>query len=246
MLETQKTDRKVRGYRIAATGFSLSGVTTMRICLKGLVCLWAFFQCGCAIGNKITIGQKPSAETLEFLKLPDASRQEVIATLGKPYFESETNRILVYIWEETLEMHPLVDHHPATQDAENSSTASLPSNNLSENQRLGNQTAETAKEDTWKELRQSGTQIGHEVAREILKSDSSSQDSLTLGKPQSWGLFIAYDENGEVTAYTALKTEFDQAIIEKKCAIWRENGTKININFKVIQVEQPPSPPTRR
>ena len=232
MLETQKADKKVRGYRIAATGFYLSGVTAMRICLKGLVCLWALFQCGCVIENKITIGQKPSAETLEFLKLPDASRQEAIATLGKPYFESETNRILVYIWEDTLEMHPLADNDSATQDAEN--------------QRTGNPTDRPAKEDTWKELRQTGTEIGHEVVREILKPDSATQDSLTLGKPQSWGLFIAYDENGEVTAYTALKTEFDQAIIEKKCAVWRENGTKININFKVIQVEQPPSPPTRR
>ena len=234
MPQTQKKEKNVRGYRIAATGFSLSGVTTMRICLNGLVCLWAFFQCGCVIGNKITVGQKPSAETLEFLKLPDASRREVIATLGKPYFESETNRILVYIWEETLEMHSLVNQDPATQEDDNSSTASLPNNNISK------------KEDTWKEMRESGTQIGHEVARAILKSDSSSQDSLTLGKPQSWGLFIAYDENGKVTAYTGWKTEFDQAIIEKKCAIWRENGTKMNIEFKVIQVKQPPSSPTRR
>ena len=232
MLETKKAEKNVRGYRIAATGFSLSGLTTMRICLKGLVCLWAFFQCGCVIGNKITVGQKPSAETLEFLKLPDASRQEVIATLGKPYFESETNRILVYIWEETIEMHPLVDNNPTTQD--------------DDNQRTGNPTARPAKEDTWKEMRQTGTEIGHEVAREILNSDSSPQKSLTLGKPQSWGLFIAYDENGKVTAYTGWETEFDQAIIEKKCAIWRENGTKINIKFKVIQVEQPPSSPTRR
>src|SRR5665213_2566048 len=181
----------------------------MRIYLQGLVFLWALFQCGCVIGNKVTVGQKPSAETLEFLKLPDASRQEVIATLGKPYFESETNRILVYIWEETLEMHPLVENDSATQDAEYSSTASLPSNNLSESQRIGNQTARPAEsEHIGKVLSQTGTEIGHEVARTILKPEGRPA-SLAVRKPQSWGLYSAYHENGKVTAYTGWKTEID-------------------------------------
>jgi hypothetical protein len=205
--------------------------------------MWALCQCGCVIGNKVTIGQKPSAEALEFLKLPDASRQEVITTLGKPYFESETNRILVYIWEETLEIYPLVEGDPTT--------VSQPSNDSHENHHLGKQNANPAKpDDGWKDLREAGAETARVVAREIFLKPKSpaygGSDSFSLGKPERWGLFIAYDENGKVTAHTGWKTEIDQSILEKKCANWRRNGTKINSSFEFTQIEPPPPPQTRR
>ena len=218
----------------------------MRVYLTGLVSLWALLQCGCVIENKVSVGQKPSAEGLEFLNLSDASRQEVVATLGQPDFESETNRILVYIWKETLEMRSLVEGLPAAQD-DNHSSQDCPSNNGSSGI---NQNAKPAKPvDKWKELRRAGTVAGHELAKAILESGSpppAGSDSLSLGKSQNWGLFIAFDEDGKVTAHTGWKTEVDPASLEKKCMEWRKNGTRTNLYFKVIRLEPPPTAQTRR
>jgi hypothetical protein len=54
------------------------------------------------LGTKTTSGHTYLHETLAFLDLPGTTRNEVVATLGPPAYESESTRTLLYVWERTF------------------------------------------------------------------------------------------------------------------------------------------------
>jgi hypothetical protein len=56
--------------------------------------------CLIPIGSKVSDGHHYSKEALAFLELPGATRNEVIASLGEPLYESLETRTLVYVWYE--------------------------------------------------------------------------------------------------------------------------------------------------
>lgn len=55
----------------------------------------------------ITAGHKYSGDAIKFLDAPDATRKEVIATLGPPLINSRESRVLLYTWQRTLRIVPL-------------------------------------------------------------------------------------------------------------------------------------------
>jgi len=54
----------------------------------------------------VTAGHKHSRDAIRFLDAPDATRCEVIATLGSPLLESRKSRVLLYAWQRTLRIVP--------------------------------------------------------------------------------------------------------------------------------------------
>ena len=54
----------------------------------------------------VTAGHRHSGDAITFLSAPDATRSEVIATLGSPIVESRESRVLLYAWERTLRIVP--------------------------------------------------------------------------------------------------------------------------------------------
>jgi hypothetical protein len=54
----------------------------------------------------VTAGHRHSRDTITFLNAPDATRSEVIATLGSPIVESLASRVLLYAWERTWRIVP--------------------------------------------------------------------------------------------------------------------------------------------
>jgi hypothetical protein len=54
----------------------------------------------------VTGGHKHSGDAIRFLASPDATRSEVIATLGSPLVESRESRVLLYAWQKTLRIVP--------------------------------------------------------------------------------------------------------------------------------------------
>jgi len=90
------------------------------------VCLIAL--CGCRyydvvtpippLKENVTAGHKYSAEAIKFLDSPNATRMEVISTLGHPLVESRESRVLLYTWETTRTFMPFqivsVDRDPST------------------------------------------------------------------------------------------------------------------------------------
>jgi hypothetical protein len=78
----------------------------MCLLLRFLCCLLILCSHGCLIvpvpqGNKLTAGYEYPKEGLAFLNLPDTTREEVVATLGPPTFESGSAKTLLYVWEKT-------------------------------------------------------------------------------------------------------------------------------------------------
>ena len=53
------------------------------------------------IPGKVTSGHQHSSEALEFLRSPDTTREEVIASLGPPLLEVPESGVLLYAWEKT-------------------------------------------------------------------------------------------------------------------------------------------------
>jgi|SRR5690242_5413414 len=68
-----------------------------------LSCLLFVFVSGCVIplAPKHSYGHRFSKEELAFLKAPDVTRDEVVATLGEPVIEVRDPGVLLYVWEMT-------------------------------------------------------------------------------------------------------------------------------------------------
>ena len=76
---------------------------------------------GCIIplGHKTTLGHKPAQEALAFLDLPVTSRDDVLSSLGQPFWESAELRIMLYVWETSLEwyVHPPKPFEPGKENS---------------------------------------------------------------------------------------------------------------------------------
>jgi hypothetical protein len=74
----------------------------IRMFLGLLLGLFSLGLTGCIVPlpDKVTQGHRYSAEALAFLDEPDTTRAEVVATLGAPLLEHES-QILLYEWEQT-------------------------------------------------------------------------------------------------------------------------------------------------
>lgn len=225
----------------------------MHAWLKAGLCLWMLVPTGCVVvplPNETTKGRKDPAEALEFLDLPGTTRRETIASLGPPSYESPTNRVLVYVWEETPR-YLMISLNPYSYPRSGSTGDSAFS-----------QMNQSSSKDQWRDARHDLNNAGREAlqaagkaaAQAMLEglggdaddSQPASPATMLHGAPQPWGLFVAYDENGFVTAHTGWKTETDEASLEKKCAAWRKNGTRTNLHFKLVRIEPPKPPVTRR
>lgn len=64
------------------------------------ISLLVFALGGCLVpeGRRVIAGRQYSAESIAFLDAPDATRQETIATLGLPSWESSQSKVLLYLW----------------------------------------------------------------------------------------------------------------------------------------------------
>jgi hypothetical protein len=69
------------------------------------VFLIIFAVAGCVIpmGKKVTAAHKFSKQEIAFLDLPDATREEALASLGPPFWEAHDSRVLLYLWETSFE-----------------------------------------------------------------------------------------------------------------------------------------------
>lgn len=67
-------------------------------------CVIAMAFCGCLIpeGRRVVSGHEYSSEAIAFLDAPGATRQETIATLGLPSWESKDSKVLLYLWDSAL------------------------------------------------------------------------------------------------------------------------------------------------
>src|SRR5262245_18507624 len=79
--------------RPSATTSGLTLLLTAVICLGHLGCI--------PLPSETTRGHRYPSDVLAFLSNPGVSREEVLAELGPPLFESEASRTLVYDWEQT-------------------------------------------------------------------------------------------------------------------------------------------------
>jgi hypothetical protein len=71
---------------------------------SGAITLFAILLCGCLmipLPTKQTSRHAYSKEAIAFLDLPDATRAEVLSTLGPPVSELTDVGVLVYTWELT-------------------------------------------------------------------------------------------------------------------------------------------------
>jgi hypothetical protein len=85
------------------TVIHLPGVRQLLWCIQTL---WLIFVLGgCAIpkGTKVIAAHKVSREEIAFLDLPNATRDETVATLGPPFWEDPASRVLLYTWETSFE-----------------------------------------------------------------------------------------------------------------------------------------------
>jgi hypothetical protein len=53
-------------------------------------------------GRKVVSGHEYKKEALSFLDDAGATRDEAVATLGLPSWESKSSRVLLYLWETTF------------------------------------------------------------------------------------------------------------------------------------------------
>jgi hypothetical protein len=62
---------------------------------------------GCLIplGHKTTAGHKYTPESLAFLDDPRTTRRDTLAELGPPLWESAGLRIMLYLWEDSLQWY---------------------------------------------------------------------------------------------------------------------------------------------
>lgn len=73
-----------------------------------MACLLPLLLGGCIVfptGSRIISDGNFSHEALAFLDLPDASRDETIATLGKPAYESKNLGVLLYLYHSVDTYH---------------------------------------------------------------------------------------------------------------------------------------------
>jgi hypothetical protein len=71
-----------------------------------IVAAMSLTGCVCPGGPTVVAGHKYSRAEMSFLRLPGTWREEAIATLGPPVWESRQSRILLYVW--TTSMHWVV------------------------------------------------------------------------------------------------------------------------------------------
>ena len=65
--------------------------------------------CGCIVGKKhVVTGANLSPEALAFLNLKDATRSEVLSTLGPPSYESTNSQVLLYFSSTATHVHGFV------------------------------------------------------------------------------------------------------------------------------------------
>jgi len=115
---------------------------------------------GCLVplGHKTTLGHRHSAEALALLDLPDTTRDDVLAELGPPLWESHELRILFYLWEDSLEWYV------------------------------------------------------------IPPAELGLHPGKSTSHPQRWGLFIAYNEHGVLSAHEVCPIGRESP--EEACAHW--------------------------
>jgi hypothetical protein len=80
----------------------------MRVKLAALTGLLPLLLGGCIVfptGRAVVSGSDYPHEAIAFLDLPDASREETIATLGPPSWESTNSRVLLYLYETAINWH---------------------------------------------------------------------------------------------------------------------------------------------
>ena len=140
---------------------------------KSSFCLLLLFLTGCITpnGTKVVEGVKFPREAVAFLDFPDATREETIATLGPPSWESTNSRVLLYTYATSLAWNISV---PDSFSIEDSKT---------------DETRDKDKEKD-KDKRPDNT---------IVIDDARSFQEQTHLK--RWGLFIAYNEKGLITGH---------------------------------------------
>ena len=65
----------------------------------------ALLLTGCVYpgGRVVVAGHKYSRGEISFLNLPGTTREEAIATLGQPLWESQRSRVLLYVWTTSMQ-----------------------------------------------------------------------------------------------------------------------------------------------
>src|SRR5205085_9836013 len=64
------------------------------------ICLMALLLTGCILhdGPAVTSGHWYSKTATSFLNQPGTTRDEAIANLGQPLWQSQESRVLLYVW----------------------------------------------------------------------------------------------------------------------------------------------------
>ena len=96
-----------------AAGYKTAEFLVLRIC--GGLTSRRHNYCGCAVavllaltgclfpeGRKVVSGHEYKKEALAFLDERGVTREETVATLGLPSWESQSSRVLLYLWETTF------------------------------------------------------------------------------------------------------------------------------------------------
>src|SRR5437016_10841644 len=80
---------------------------TMRVVTTLSICILVAVGNGCIIplGRKATLGHEYSPEALLFLGAKGTSRDDVLSNLGPPLWESAESRVMLYVWETSLEWY---------------------------------------------------------------------------------------------------------------------------------------------